>query len=222
MGAIPASRRFAGCVSGDWKHGSRSLRPASARSTNSRQAAPASSVRRLARCRSGGPRSRQAVPEHLLAKLRRAVQATSAGVSSGHRAAHTVCCRPIRHRCQIVARGGGGYYRFVGTPEQIVDFMEKWVDEGQPTASTCLWMFTPRVLRPSWIVIRFSRSACRFEVEEKTSGNGFSFPRPERVLSAGARPLPPFAETAGLTAKFPADYFHQPGRGKPRPRFRAT
>jgi alkanesulfonate monooxygenase SsuD/methylene tetrahydromethanopterin reductase-like flavin-dependent oxidoreductase (luciferase family) len=31
---------------------------------------------------------------------------------------------------QIVARGGGGHYRFVGAPEQIVDFMEKWVDKG--------------------------------------------------------------------------------------------
>jgi alkanesulfonate monooxygenase SsuD/methylene tetrahydromethanopterin reductase-like flavin-dependent oxidoreductase (luciferase family) len=50
----------------------------------------------------------------------------SAGVSSGHRAARS---RLLQDRSvtvrQIVARGGGGHYRFVGTPEQIVDFMEK-------------------------------------------------------------------------------------------------
>src|SRR6516164_2373158 len=67
-------------------------------------------------------------PEHLLAKLEGAqFKQRSAGVSSGHRAARyrLLQDRSVTVR-QIVARGGGGHYRFVGTPEQIVDFMEKW------------------------------------------------------------------------------------------------
>jgi len=71
-------------------------------------------------------------PEHLLARLEGAqFKQRSAGVSSGHRAARyrLLQDRSVTVR-QIVARGGGGHYRFVDTPEQIADFMEKWVGEG--------------------------------------------------------------------------------------------
>jgi len=148
-----ASRHSAGSVIGDRQHGSRSLCPPQrARRTRDRPL-QYRSVRCTAGCRSGGPRPRQAVPGTSLGEIgRRAVQAT-------------VCWRIIRTQAaryrllqdrsvtvrQIIARGGGGHYRFVGTPEQIVDFMEKWVDEGAADGFNLFMDVYPRVLRSSWI-----------------------------------------------------------------------
>src|ERR1700730_1372328 len=131
-------------------------------------------------------------PEHLLAKLEGAqFKQRSAGVSSGHRAARyrLLQDRSVTVR-QIIARGGGGHYRFVGTPEQIVDFMEKWVDEGAADGFNMfmdvypegLETFAGQVVPPLQKRGRFRRS-----YETKTLRERFGFPRPARVLPAGAR-----------------------------------
>jgi len=117
----------------------------------------------------------------------------SAGVSSGHRAARS---RLLQDRSvtvrQIVARGGGGHYRFVGTPEQIVDFMEKWVDEGAADGFNMFMDVYPEGLETfadQVIPLLQKRGRFRRSYEEKTLRERFGFPRPERVLSAGARSI---------------------------------
>jgi len=71
-------------------------------------------------------------PEHLFSKFDGAqFKQRSAGVSSGHRAARA---RLLKDRSitvrEIVARGGGGHYRFVGTPEQIIERLSEVRDLG--------------------------------------------------------------------------------------------
>ncbi len=67
-------------------------------------------------------------PEALLAKV---TEADWLRRSTGHNAARM---RMLRDRSltvrEIIARGSGGHYRLVGTPEQIADFMEDWADSG--------------------------------------------------------------------------------------------
>ena len=131
-------------------------------------------------------------PEHLLAKLEGAqFKQRSAGVSSGHRAARyrLLQDRSVTVR-QIVGRGGGGHYRFVGTPEQIVDFMEKWVDEGAADGFNLFMDVYPEGLETfadQVIPLLQKRGRFRRSYEEKTLRERFGFPRPERVLSANAR-----------------------------------
>jgi alkanesulfonate monooxygenase SsuD/methylene tetrahydromethanopterin reductase-like flavin-dependent oxidoreductase (luciferase family) len=131
-------------------------------------------------------------PEHLLAKLEGAqFRQRSAGVSSGHRAARyrLLQDRSVTVR-QIVARGGGGMYRFVGTPEQIVDFMEKWVDEGAADGFNLFMDVYPEGLETfagHVIPLLQKRGRFRRSYEEKTLRERFGFPRPARVLAAGAR-----------------------------------
>ena len=131
-------------------------------------------------------------PEHLFAKLDGAqFKQRSAGVSSGHRAARS---RLLQDRSvtvrQIVARGGGGHYRFVGTPEQIVDFMEKWVDEGAADGFNLFMDVYPEGLETfadQVIPLLQKRGRFRRNYEEKTLRERFRFPRPARILPAGAR-----------------------------------
>jgi FMN-dependent oxidoreductase (nitrilotriacetate monooxygenase family) len=65
-------------------------------------------------------------PEHLLPNVE---QATWLRRSTGHAEARM---RLLRERSvtvrEIIARGGGGHFRCVGTPEQIADFMQDWAD----------------------------------------------------------------------------------------------
>jgi FMN-dependent oxidoreductase (nitrilotriacetate monooxygenase family) len=65
-------------------------------------------------------------PEHLIGKVQ---NGTWLRRSTGHAEARL---RLLRERTvtvrEIVARGGGGHYRLVGTPEQIADFMQDWFD----------------------------------------------------------------------------------------------
>jgi alkanesulfonate monooxygenase SsuD/methylene tetrahydromethanopterin reductase-like flavin-dependent oxidoreductase (luciferase family) len=131
-------------------------------------------------------------PERLLAKLEGAqFKQRSAGVSSGHRAARyrLLQDRSVTVR-QIIARGGGGHYRFVGTPEQIVDFMEKWVDEGAADGFNLFMDVYPDGLATfadQVIPLLQKRGRFRRSYEEKTLRQRFGFPCPERVISAGAR-----------------------------------
>jgi FMN-dependent oxidoreductase (nitrilotriacetate monooxygenase family) len=131
-------------------------------------------------------------PERLLAKLEGAqFKQRSAGVSSGHRAARyrLLQDRSVTVR-QIIARGGGGHYRFVGTPEQIVDFMEKWVDEGAADGFNLFMDVYPEGLATfadQVIPLLQKRGRFRRRYEETTLRQRFGFPRPERVISAGAR-----------------------------------
>lgn len=70
----------------------------------------------------------QPFPERLLAKVEGSPWLRR---STGHREGRI---RLLRERSltvrQIIAQGGGGHYRFVGAPEQIADFMERWADAG--------------------------------------------------------------------------------------------
>ena len=131
-------------------------------------------------------------PEHLLAKLEGTqFKQRSAGVSSGHRAARyrLLQDRSVSVR-QIIARGGGGHYRFVGTPEQIVAFMEKWVDEGAADGFNLFMDVYPEGLETfvdQVIPLLQKRGRFRRSYEEKTLRERFGFPRPERVLPAGAQ-----------------------------------
>ena len=131
-------------------------------------------------------------PEHLLARLEGAqFKQRSAGVSSGHRAARyrLLQDRSVTVR-QIVARGGGGHYRFVGTPEQIVDFMEKWVDEGAADGFNMFMDVYPEGLETfagQVVPLLQKRGRFRRSYETKTLRERFGFPRPARVLPAGAR-----------------------------------
>jgi alkanesulfonate monooxygenase SsuD/methylene tetrahydromethanopterin reductase-like flavin-dependent oxidoreductase (luciferase family) len=63
-------------------------------------------------------------PEHLIEKVQ---NGTWLRRSTGHAEARL---RILRERSvtvrEIVARGGGGHYRLVGTPEQVADLMEEW------------------------------------------------------------------------------------------------
>ena len=72
--------------------------------------------------------SEKPFPEHLLPKVEASAWLRQ---STGHREGRI---RLLRERSvtvrQIIARGSGGHYRFVGTPEQIADFMEDWADAG--------------------------------------------------------------------------------------------
>jgi FMN-dependent oxidoreductase (nitrilotriacetate monooxygenase family) len=65
-------------------------------------------------------------PEHLIAKVQ---NGTWLSRSTGHAEARLRLLgeRSVTVR-EIVARGGGGHYRLVGTPEQIADFMQDWAD----------------------------------------------------------------------------------------------
>ena len=139
-------------------------------------------------------------PEHLFRKLDGAqFKQRSAGVSSGHRAARS---RLLQDRSvtvrQIVARGGGGHYRFVGTPEQIVDFMEKWVDEGAADGFNMFMDVYPEGLETfadQVIPLLQKRGRFRRSYEEKTLRKRFGFPRPARVLAAGARSVASLLQT---------------------------
>jgi alkanesulfonate monooxygenase SsuD/methylene tetrahydromethanopterin reductase-like flavin-dependent oxidoreductase (luciferase family) len=145
-------------------------------------------------------------PEHLLAKLEGAqFKQRSAGVSSGHRAARyrLLQDRSVTVR-QIVARGGGGHYRFVGTPEQIVDFMEKWVDEGAADGFNLFMDVYPEGLETfadQVIPLLQNRGRFRRSYEEKTLRERFGFPRPVRVLSPVRGPLPPFCRNSRADGK---------------------
>jgi len=131
-------------------------------------------------------------PEHLFTKLDGAqFKQRSAGVSSGHRAARS---RLLKDRSltvrQVVARGGGGHYRFVGTPEQVVDFMEKWVDEGAADGFNMFMDVYPEGLETfagQVVPLLQKRGRFRRSYETKTLRERFGFPRPTRVLPAGAR-----------------------------------
>jgi FMN-dependent oxidoreductase (nitrilotriacetate monooxygenase family) len=65
-------------------------------------------------------------PERLIPVVQ---QGTWLRRSTGHAEARM---RLLRERSvtvrDIIARGGGGHYRLVGTPEQVADFMEDWAD----------------------------------------------------------------------------------------------
>src|SRR5215469_4666277 len=131
-------------------------------------------------------------PEHLFTKLDGAqFKQRSAGVSSGHRAARS---RLLKDRSltvrQVVARGGGGHYRFVGTPEEVVDFMEKWVDEGAADGFNMFMDVYPEGLETfagQVVPLLQKRGRFRRSYETKTLRERFGFPRPARVLPAGAR-----------------------------------
>ena len=131
-------------------------------------------------------------PEHLLAKLEGAeFKQRSAGVSSGHRAARyrLLQDRSVTVR-QIVARGGGGHYGFVGTPEQIVELLEKWVDERAADGFNLFMDVYPEGLETfadQVIPLLRRGGSVRRSYEEKTLRERFGFPRPARVLPASAR-----------------------------------
>ena len=70
-------------------------------------------------------------------------------------------------------------YRLVGTPEQIVDFMEKWVDEGAADGFNLFMDVYPEGLETfaePVIPLLQKRGRFRGSDEEKTLRERFGFP----------------------------------------------
>ena len=176
------------------------------------------------RCRSGGPRSRQAVPGTSPGEIgRRAVQAT-------------VCWRIIRTQGSAIPSAAGpirdhssdcrprGWWTLSVRPHPGAD-CRLYGEVGtrvRPTASTCSWTFTPRGLRLSrarWFRFSEARAVPSKLRNKNPPGTVWFSTAPKSAARWCAFRCLPFAETGGLTAKnSPADYFHQPGCGRPRPR----
>jgi len=141
-----------------------------------------------------------------LAKLEGAqFKQRSAGVSSGHRAARyrLLQDRSVTVR-QIVARGGGGHYRFVGTPEQIVDFMEKWVDEGAADGFNMFMDVYPEGLETfagQVIPLLQKRGRFRRSYETKTLREGLVFHGRQECCLLVRDPLPPFCRNRQADGK---------------------
>ena len=133
-------------------------------------------------------------PEHLIPALEsKPFRPSSPGQSSGHREANF---RLLKDRSltvrQIAVRGGGGHYRFVGTPEQIAAFMENWVDAGAADGFNLFMDVYPEAFvnfAENVIPILQKRGRFRRHYEGSTLREKFGFPRPEHVLASTARPL---------------------------------
>jgi len=133
-------------------------------------------------------------PEKLIADLEsRPFRPRSAGRSSGHREA---TFRLLKDRSltvrQIVGQGGGGHYRFVGTPEQIVAFMESWVDAGAADGFNLFMDVYPEgleIFAEQVVPLLQKRGRFRRQYEGKTLRDRLGVPKPEHRLSDSARSM---------------------------------
>lgn len=131
-------------------------------------------------------------PEHLISQvagspwLRR---------STGHVEARI---RLLRERTvtvrQIIAQGGGGHYRLVGTPEQIADFMIDWQDAGAADGFNMFFDVYPEGLllfAEHVVPVLQRRGRYRTRYEGRTLRDHYGLAQPANALvgtSAAARP----------------------------------
>jgi alkanesulfonate monooxygenase SsuD/methylene tetrahydromethanopterin reductase-like flavin-dependent oxidoreductase (luciferase family) len=138
-------------------------------------------------------------PEHLI----EAVQHGSwLRRSTGHAEARM---RLLRERSltvrEIIARGGGGHYRLVGTPEQAADFMEGWAADGAADGFNLFFDVYPRGLETfaeHVVPLLQARGIYRREYEGRTLRDHYGLPRPANALfpPSGAVERPRAIESA--------------------------
>jgi hypothetical protein len=91
---------------------------------------------------------------------------------------------------EIIARGSGGHYRLVGTPEQIADFMEDWADSGAADGFNLFMDVYPAGLEAfaeHVVPILQRRGRHRTAYEGTTLRDHFGLPRPaNRLVGAPA------------------------------------
>lgn len=130
-------------------------------------------------------------PPHLLAKVEEGAWLRR---STGHQEAklHLLRERSLTVR-QIVARGSGGHYRLVGTPEQIADFIEDWADAGAADGFNFFFDVYPAGLLTfgdEVVPILQTRGRHRTAYEGRTLRDHFGLERPVNAL------VPPSRTTA--------------------------
>jgi len=127
-------------------------------------------------------------PERLLPKVDEAAWLRR---STGHREARL---RLLRERSvtvrQIIARGSGGHYRLVGTPEQVADFMEDWADTGAADGFNFFMDIYPHglhVFAEHVAPILQRRGRHRHAYEGTTLRDHFGLERPANALVPASR-----------------------------------
>lgn len=127
-------------------------------------------------------------PEHLIAKVE---EGDWLRRSTGHNQAKI---RILKERSltvrQIIARGSGGHYRLVGTPEQIANFMEDWADAGAADGFNLFMDIYPSALvtfAEQVVPILQRRGRHRTEYEGATLRDHFGLERPANRF---AKPSP--------------------------------
>jgi FMN-dependent oxidoreductase (nitrilotriacetate monooxygenase family) len=128
-------------------------------------------------------------PEHLIAKVEGSPWLRR---STGHNEARI---RLLRERTltvrQIIARGSGGHYRLVGTPEQIADFMEDWADAGAADGFNLFMDIYPSGLTAfadHVVPILQRRGLHRREYEGRTLRDHYGLERPPNALVRPSQP----------------------------------
>jgi len=114
--------------------------------------------------------------------------------STGHAEARM---RLLRERSvtvrEIVARGGGGHYRLVGTPEQVADFMQDWADARAADGFNLFFDLYPAGLETfaeHVVPILQKRGLHRREYEGTTLRDHLGLDRPPNSVAANAgRPI---------------------------------
>lgn len=106
--------------------------------------------------------------------------------STGHAEARL---RLLRERSvtvrEIVARGGGGHYRVVGTPEQIADFMEDWANSRAADGFNLFfdtYPFSLGVFAEEVVPLLQNRGLHRREYEGATLRDHYGLSRPPNAL----------------------------------------
>ena len=121
----------------------------------------------------------QPFPERLIARVE---EGDWLRRSTGHNQAKL---RLLKERTltvrQIIARGSGGHYRLVGTPEQVADFMEDWADAGAADGFNLFMDIYPTALATfaeHVVPILQKRGRHRTEYEGHTLRDHFGLERP--------------------------------------------
>jgi alkanesulfonate monooxygenase SsuD/methylene tetrahydromethanopterin reductase-like flavin-dependent oxidoreductase (luciferase family) len=126
----------------------------------------------------------KAFPEHLIPQV-----AGSSWLrrSSGHVEARL---RLLRERSmtvrQIIAQGGGGHYRLVGTPEQIADFMIEWQDADAADGFNLFFDVYPEgllLLAEHVVPILQRRGRYRMAYEGRTLRDHYGLERPANLFT---------------------------------------
>jgi FMN-dependent oxidoreductase (nitrilotriacetate monooxygenase family) len=128
-------------------------------------------------------------PERLIAKVEGSAWLRR---STGHNEARI---RLLRDRSvtvrEIIARGSGGHYRVVGSPEQIADFMEEWANAGAADGFNLFFDIYPSGLTAfaeHVVPILQRRGLHRREYEGRTLRDHYGLERPRNeVARRGSR-----------------------------------
>ncbi len=131
-------------------------------------------------------------PEHLLASVE---EGDWLRRSTGHNQAKLRLLKePTLTVRQIIARGSGGHFRLVGTPEQVADFMEDWADAGAADGFNLFLDVYPSGLASfaeHVVPILQRRGRHRTEYEGPTLRDHFGLERPANRLISNPRDLTP-------------------------------